>query len=521
MRDGGYYTNWLYDKSLVNAYIQAADDTKIDVIEIGLRSSRKAGFKGPFAYCTESFLDTLPRLSFSKLAVMVNTEEFLGEEDLLASCFVSCEDSRVDIVRFATHFKHLEELPVLVDLISGLGYKVGVNLMQITGRSVLEIENAIETIKSLPIDVLYFADSFGNMTTHQVDEICKVIKSSWDGDIGIHTHDNTYNGLQNSLRAIENGVEWIDATVLGMGRGAGNTRMELLLAELVGMGFDQYIPSPIQSLVLDEFKKLHDEYQWGPNLIYFLAAKKNIHPSYVQELIDLKGIDSHDLLNALDYLGSSKSTDFSRANLENSIAPSVINSSGSFDTQSIFTGKNILIVGGGASVEKFKNEIIQFIKDNDVLVISLNTGTAISDEYVDVYACSHPIRVLLEAERYREFTKPVLFPLDSYPHIDVFDKTSSKLLNYGMKISHSYEAGQYGCSLKSPLVMAYALSAVVSGGASKVFLVGHDGFDSGDIRFEEAEAFFNDFQLNCDTPVISLTPTTYSIKESSIYSPWL
>ena len=50
--------------------------------------------------------------------------------------------------------------------------------------------------------------------------------------LGIHAHDNMCLGLVNTLRAHAKGVTWLDATVTGMGRGAGNTRTEDLVIEL-------------------------------------------------------------------------------------------------------------------------------------------------------------------------------------------------------------------------------------------------------------------------------------------------
>ena len=91
--------------------------------------------------------------------------------------------------------------------------------MQAGGRSDIEIENTTSLIESWNlVDVLYFADSLGNLSPDRVIDIIKLIKNIWKKEIGIHTHDNKGLAMKNTLVAINNGVTWVDPTVRGMKR---------------------------------------------------------------------------------------------------------------------------------------------------------------------------------------------------------------------------------------------------------------------------------------------------------------
>ena len=94
-----------------------------------------------------------------------------------------------------------------------LGYKIGINLMQISDRSKSEIKNFCDLMRKYDIDLLYFADSTGSLTKDQTLQIVKSFKKNWSANLGIHAHDNMNMAMENTMIALNNGVNWIDATV--------------------------------------------------------------------------------------------------------------------------------------------------------------------------------------------------------------------------------------------------------------------------------------------------------------------
>ena len=135
-------------------------------------------------------------------------------------------------MRIACNADEVQSVLPAINLLSDMGYYVVLNLMQIFGLTDANIRTVIALVKSSKAKVLYFADSRGCMNPDDTSKVVSLFKQSWDGAIGIHTHDNMGNALANTLRAFANGVTWLDSTVTGMGRGPGNARTEELVIEM-------------------------------------------------------------------------------------------------------------------------------------------------------------------------------------------------------------------------------------------------------------------------------------------------
>jgi len=236
LRDGGYYNNWNFSINLIENYLRVMSEIKVDYVEIGFRSNNRNEFKGPCAYTAEQFLNSLVIPKNLKIAVMVNASELLKykkkfNREILKKFFVKKNKSKVDLIRIAAHFNEVIDLMPLVSKIKSLGYKVAINLMQISDKTSEEIEKFCKLANRNNIDVLYFADSTGSLDENITEKIVNDFKSSWDKDLGIHAHDNMDKAMENSMRALAKGVNWIDSTVLGMGRGPGNVKTENLIIE--------------------------------------------------------------------------------------------------------------------------------------------------------------------------------------------------------------------------------------------------------------------------------------------------
>ena len=167
---------------------------------------------------------------------MVNASEVLGSnEDLdrFKECFMNAKKSRVDIVRVATYMHDADKTEPLVDYLKNQGYIVCINLMKISESGDQEIESTVKQINEwkIPADVLYIADSFGNLDTEKTGKLIDLVSNYWDGDIGFHAHNNQGKALTNTIAAMKRSATWLDSTILGMGRGAGNASTESLMME--------------------------------------------------------------------------------------------------------------------------------------------------------------------------------------------------------------------------------------------------------------------------------------------------
>ena len=313
-RDGGYYNNWDFDLGLVREYLGVMERSGIDAIEIGFRSPGKENFANVTdEFILKNFRLTQPDVEY--FGVMVNTSEVTNINDM----FCNADKSPINFVRVATHFKDIDKAERICKDLKNLDYTVACNLMQASTKTMEEIEKAAERVKGWGIDVLYFADSLGGMGRGDIWNIYSLVSYNNCCVTGFHAHNNKGRALANSLYAERIGVDWIDGTILGMGRGAGNAETEYLLTE-----FDGYRSEEAYELVM-KFLPLKEMYGWGTNLFYYLAAEYEIHPTYVQQFLHIarsfeKGISSYQaVLNAINYLKDKKATSFNKELYEESI----------------------------------------------------------------------------------------------------------------------------------------------------------------------------------------------------------
>lgn len=297
-RDGGYYTDWKFDLKLVNKYLKVMEESRIDAVEIGFRNPTKSD--KTFANVTDNFIkENLYTPDIEYFGVMIDTAKTPYKN--IKKIFSYADESPINLVRSATHFKDIDLGENICRELKNLGYVVTCNLMQAASRSYEEIKIGAKKIEKWDaVDVLYLADSLGGMNHDSVNYSFKAIKEGWSGLTGFHGHNNKSNALGNSLEAVDIGVNWIDSTIYGIGRGPGNTEMEYLLYELNKRNYEFNV-NPIYKLVLDEFQPLKEQYKWGPSLPYYLSAEYNIHPIYIQKMVSEK-CSMNKLLKAIFYL---------------------------------------------------------------------------------------------------------------------------------------------------------------------------------------------------------------------------
>jgi 4-hydroxy 2-oxovalerate aldolase len=522
-RDGGYYNNWKFNYSLVEQYIEAIIESKVDIVEIGFRFLPTNRDLGDLAFSTDKYLNQLTLLGDIDVAVMINAKEFiesnLGIDIALNSVFGNKSDSMVDIVRIATHFNDINECQLIANILSKLGYRVFLNLMQIDSLKSSILSDAVNQINKWNcIEVFYFADSFGNLNTHSIDNIIETIKPVWDGEIGIHAHDNKGHALVNSLSAIDSGVCYVDATILGMGRGAGNTKMENLLVEITDKNLGNYEPDEIFHLALKEFSLLQEQYKWGSSIYYYLSAVHGIHPTYIQEMLGDGRYNIDQILSAITFLKDKVSSSYSLENMMDALSNSIGSECGSWSAKDWAKDKEVLIVGSGPSVGKYINEIEQYIETNNPIVLCLNINQDFPESLVDAYITCHETRIAIELDLYTDLTKPIILPMSRIPRKISGILSNVEIFDYGLKIEKgSFSVQDNGCILDKPLVLIYALSLLSVSDAEKISLTGVDGYEDQSPKQKELNNAFVQFQENNrGINLMAITPTNLPINTAFI-----
>jgi len=523
-RDGGYYNNWDFSRELIEEYLAAMNAISVDYVELGFRSFDTVGFRGACAYTTDKFVRSLPIPAGLKIGVMVNAAELIrhpgGPVAAIDRLFAAAAQSPVTLVRFACHAHEFEATLPLCALLKRMGYQVGINLMQVADRCAEEIERIGQAANDYPLDVLYFADSLGSLDADQTALIVRTLRQHWKGELGIHTHDNMGRAVANTLRAIDEGVTWVDSTVTGMGRGPGNAQTEYVAIELAQHRGKSANWTPLLSMIRRHFKPLQAHYGWGSNPYYYLAGKYGIHPTYMQEMLGDPRYGETEILSVIEYLRVVGGKKFSTLTMEDGRQMYGGDASGSWAPASVIHGREVLILGVGPGVVAHRDGLQHLVRERKLFVIALNTQTSIDAELIDVRAACHPFRLLADCQTYQTLPQPVVVPearllseiRESFSAVTKYD--------FGLTIKPGVFEFQEKCAVTpSSLVVAYALAIATSGKASRILLAGFDGFGADDPRTAEMEELLATYQAAAGAlPVVSITPTRYKIPSSSVYA---
>jgi 4-hydroxy 2-oxovalerate aldolase len=529
LRDGGYYNDWDFSSEVVREYLKSVASAKIEYVELGLRNFAKPGFLGAFAYTTESFLNTLDLPVGPTYGVMVDAKTILEAkfpiEEAIDILFVPASESKISLVRVAAHFHEVERSEHIVRKLKKLGYIVGFNLMQAGGKDADVIaEKARYAASWEGLDVLYFADSLGNMDGAEVERVVFALRREWSGPLGIHTHNNMGKGLDNTLTAMNAGVTWLDSTVTGMGRGAGNTQTENLLAVL-DIGESYYNPKPIYELVIRHFEPMQNKYGWGTNLLYFLGAQNEVHPTYIQNLLSNTHYGTDEIVGAIDYLSNLENTaSYNGAILNTALTFTENNTkiSGCDLLKGLFSRKSVLVLANGPSTEKYSLAIERYINDAKPIVISINIVESISQSLVDYYVISHNSKFLSDAAKYSQLKKPLILPKHRFNDEELNELRNLELIDYGLEVvkDQLVNHGDYS-TVPYDNTSAYMFAILLEAAPEKISLVGFDGYTPDDARQQEMINTLNLYNnISGSKELLSLTPTSYPVTKGSIYAPF-
>ena len=523
LRDGGYYNQWDFPTDLVRRYVHGLTAAGIDTIELGFRTLDADGYLGPLAHTTDVYLAGLDLPDSATIGVMLNAKELVGfgagPRAAVERLFASASNSPVSLVRIAATQNEVEGLVEAVERLHELGYRTGVNLMQVHALSAVDLQHFGSWARSVGAEVAYFADSFGVLNPSDIRPIASALAEGFQGPIGCHLHDNRALAMANTLAAIDAGVTWVDGTIRGMGRGPGNARTEYLGVELTRRQLIDVDLTPLIPIVEEDFAALHREFEWGTNLHYMLSGTHGVHPTYVQRMIADPRFSPSQITDTIEKLGARDGSSFDLDRAAEDISEETPGSTGSWNASDWCAGRPVLIIGPGSSVVQRRSDLEHVIRSSGMVVLNLNLRPLINQELIDVYVACNPVRARLDRAEIASGNVRVIAPLS---HLgDVVDGLSVD--DWGMSVkTGQFEVSGTGCVVPSGVVAGYAIALATAGGASKVLLAGLDGFGHADPRQLSMCELLTIAQSQPSTPeIVALTPTTYPVVESSMYAPWL
>jgi 4-hydroxy 2-oxovalerate aldolase len=519
LRDGGYYNKWDFDKNIYQKYFYSIKKSKIDAIEIGFRFFPQNYYLGPFAYSTDLFLKR-NNIKYSRLAVMINALDLIKiKKKNYNFFFTKKKNSPITIIRIACHLTEYPQIKKIFTIIKKNGYELHLNLMQISEYSDDILLDFFDNLDKKNIDVFYFADSFGSLDPKRVAKICNLLKEKWPKEFGIHSHDNKGLALKNCIEAYKNGATWFDGTIQGMGRGAGNVTTENLYKYFNKIE-KKFHPKKIKNVSL-EFKKLKKKFKWGKSDLYKLAADKSIHPTYVQNFLDVKNLSEDNIKHILKDLSliDARKYDFDTFNkyLEKK---SKINNLSSYNFSGKFKNRNVLILANGPSLKKNIDEINEFILNKKPIVLTLNFIPYIKKNLINFIVISHYEKLLEHMNIFRKNLDKIIIPKDRLEKIKKMSEPIFIKYNYGIIMKkNTFKVYSNYCVLPNNLVFTYSVALCKIGEAKKIYLCGFDGYEDNSNKNIEMINTIKMLEKSLKINMISLFKTNYPLKEDSIYSP--
>lgn len=279
LRDGGLVNDFYFTDEFAKALYLTNIKAGVDYMEFGYKASKDmfdVNKFGKWKFSNDEDIRAIVGDNNTDLKIAVMAD--VGRTDYKTD-IINRSDSPIDLIRVATY---LNTIPAAVDMIedaANKGYEVSCNIMAISNAQEGDLRAALDILGQAPVDVFYIVDSYGAMYPEQVARLADLylnMAAKYNKKVGIHAHNNQQLAFANTIEAVGDGVDWLDATYSSMGRGAGNCAMELLLGFLRNPKYNVY---PAIQFIDEHIGKLKAEGTvWGYDLQYLMTGLLNQHP---------------------------------------------------------------------------------------------------------------------------------------------------------------------------------------------------------------------------------------------------
>lgn len=276
VRDGGLMNNHNFDLRFVREVYKALSEAGIDYMEVGYKNSQRLFSPkeyGKWKFCNDQDIREMTQgiESATKISVMVDVDR-VDVDDVLPK-----QDSPVDMIRVATYVKDVDKAIYLVNHFADKGYETAVNIMAISRALDNELTECLQQLeKECKARIINIVDSFGSLYQETTEFLIKKAKSILKTkEIGMHAHNNQQLAFANTIEAIIHDANYVDTTIFGLGRAAGNCPTELILGFLKNPKYDI---RPILDVISKEFIPLQKKIEWGYFIPYAITGILDEHP---------------------------------------------------------------------------------------------------------------------------------------------------------------------------------------------------------------------------------------------------
>lgn len=377
MRDGGYCNEWRFGADNIRTIIEGLTESGVELIECGFLTNRVSYDPDVSRFtCVDQIK---PFLSVSRsnrqYVCMVNYGEY-DPEDL-----PECDGTSFDGIRVAFHKKDAAPALELCRKIQEKGYKVYVQAMVSLSYSDEEYLDLIRCVNRLQPTGFYIVDSFGVMKRNDLTRLFFLVEHNLDRSIaiGFHSHNNMQLSFSNAQALVDMHTQHeliLDASIFGMGRGAGNLNTELFVEYLNDNIDANYSLKPLLSVIDEILVGFYRQNYWGYSLPNYLSAKHNVHPNYAKYLDGKKTLTVEAMDELFSLIDENKRVIFDKAYIEwlytqymskNEVQPAHLS-----ELKKQIAGNSVLLIAPGPSSIEERDRIVRFANQMRVITISIN-----------------------------------------------------------------------------------------------------------------------------------------------------
>ena len=379
LRDGGYLNDWEFGRNNIINIFERLVSARIEIIEVGFMDDRRKYDPDRTIFPDAlSVNETYGKLQKGNSMVVGMIDYGTCNIDKI----IPRRDSFMDGIRVIFKEAHMYEAIAFCGKIKELGYQVFVQAVSITSYTDEKLKELIDMVNELEPYAFSLVDTYGllhkSSLLHYYNFANQYLKPTIG--IGYHSHNNFQLAYANCIELLEdapqNRILLVDGSLYGMGKSAGNAPTELLAMYMMENLDKEYENSQlleaIDVTILDLFKQI----PWGYNFKFFVAASHDCHPSYVSYLMDKKKLSVKSIHEILLKIEKNFKLNYNRDYIEQlyiSYQKSNDQDLENFSSlESIMHHKEILLLGPGNTIETERGKVLDYIKKNAPIIISVN-----------------------------------------------------------------------------------------------------------------------------------------------------
>ena len=523
LREGGFASEKkLIPNHLMDMYLHSVSASCVDVADVAYRLLGARESWPIVGHISERDIEKLSIPKTLTIGITIRAADFTREsaDEVVFNRLIPmhANASVVGLVRIdAYEHEFVSTLPA-TKWLQEKGYQVGINILNVSDLTEPEVIDICRQAKKWPINVINLVDSLGCLKPESLSNLVQCIKAEWKGPLGFRGRDNMRLALLNTLTAIDEGVTWVDSSIDGIGKGAGNTRTEeLVIEKKLGLKPDLASLLKFSKMYIEPLKRIKP---WGTNPSYYFAGMHRLDSAFVEELEDDPRFSDESTMTVLSRLKDCAISSHDVFRKQDIDALYRVSPVGGWQPIELMQDRDVLFLGHGSGVQDHKAELEAYIARSSPVVISLPSQPVVESGFVDALIACHPFMVLAHSQSSLSDSYPVIMPASMLPAPFLQSLDRASVRDYGLNVQEDrFECNASHCVTPFLLDMAYCIAAATSGKAKRILLAGFDGFPPEETLSGETEDMLKLYHnMPGAIAIISLTPTIHPLDFVPPYS---